>query len=163
MKRFLFFLSLFALIIGASVGCAGTQTLSTPLPLPSSVLATTAPTTAPAATATAVVSPSPQPPAIPSVTPSTQGATATPMTDPQLEKFVNDAKQDLATGANIPPDSITVKSITPQEWPNAALGCPLPGIMYIQVVTQGYIIVLTGGGRDWEYHAGGNRVELCDR
>lgn len=88
---------------------------------------------------------------------------ATPMTDPQLLKLANDAKADLSTNANLPVASIAVKSVTPQEWTNAALGCPRPGIFYIQVLTQGYIIVLTGGGRDWEYHAGGTRVVLCDR
>jgi hypothetical protein len=71
------------------------------------------------------------------------------------------AVADLAQRLGIAPDAISVISIEPVEWPDASLGCAKPGMMYAQVVTPGYRIVLEAGGKTYEYHTGGGQVATC--
>ena len=39
------------------------------------------------------------------------------------------------------------------EWPDGSLGCPQPGMAYLQVITPGYKLVLAAGGQEYSYHA----------
>jgi hypothetical protein len=83
------------------------------------------------------------------------------ITDPNLLKLVNDAKADLTTRANVSPDAIRIKSAEAVEWRDSSLGCPMEGMMYTQVITPGYLIVLEAAGKEWNYHASTNRVMYC--
>jgi hypothetical protein len=71
------------------------------------------------------------------------------------------AVADLAQRLGLAPDVISVLSIEPVEWPDASLGCAKPGMMYAQVVTPGYRIVLEAGGKTYEYHTGQGQVVTC--
>ena len=64
------------------------------------------------------------------------------------------ALANLAATLGIAPTAITVKVVEPVDWPDASLGCPQPGMMYAQVITPGYRIVLEVDGQSYEYHAG---------
>ena len=64
------------------------------------------------------------------------------------------AVADLAGQLGIAAEAITVHSVAAVEWPDASLGCPKPGMMYAQVITPGYRIVLEANGQSYEYHAG---------
>jgi hypothetical protein len=47
-------------------------------------------------------------------------------------------------------------------WPDASLGCPLPGMTYAQVLTPGHRVILATGGRTYEYHTDNHdRIILC--
>ena len=47
-------------------------------------------------------------------------------------------------------------------WPDGALGCPQPGMVYTQAAVPGYHIVLEHDGREYDYRAGGTRyLMLC--
>ena len=47
-------------------------------------------------------------------------------------------------------------------WPDGALGCPRPGMVYTQAAVPGYHIVLEHDGREYDYRAGGTRyLMLC--
>ncbi len=61
-------------------------------------------------------------------------------------------KQDLAKRLSVTVDQITVVSSTPTEWPDSSLGCPQPGEAYSQIVTPGYLILLSLGQKQYEYH-----------
>lgn len=87
----------------------------------------------------------------------------TVIADPTLLKLVNEAKADLTTRANVLPDEIKVKSAEAVEWRDASLGCPIPGVMYAQVITPGYLIVLETAGQEWNYHASTTQVMYCDQ
>lgn len=67
----------------------------------------------------------------------------------------------LAQQLGISPDAITVVTIEEVTWPDASLGCPQPGMMYAQVLTPGYRLVLEAAGKTYEYHAGRGRVVSC--
>ncbi|MBI2320970.1 MAG: hypothetical protein HYU88_02455 [Chloroflexi bacterium] len=50
------------------------------------------------------------------------------------------------------------------DWPSTALGCPEPGMVYAQVITPGYRVVLEHGGRQYTYHTDRRqRFVLCAR
>ena len=39
-------------------------------------------------------------------------------------------------------------------WRDSSLGCPTPGISYLQRLTEGFLVVLRVGARRVEYHSG---------
>jgi hypothetical protein len=59
---------------------------------------------------------------------------------------------DLAKKLNISSDQITVISTEPVTWPNGCLGIVLPGVMCTQSLVDGYKIILSANGKQYEYH-----------
>lgn len=78
---------------------------------------------------------------------------------PQL---VEQARADLSRRLGLPAASFEVRRASAVEWPDSSLGCPKPGFMYSQIVTPGYLIVLTTNNREYEYHSDASRVILCE-
>lgn len=77
-------------------------------------------------------------------------------------KLVQAAKDDLAQRLSIKGDSIEVIKAESVQWPDASLGCPKPGMMYAQMVTPGYQIILSVGGEEYDYHGSALEVFLCE-
>jgi len=71
------------------------------------------------------------------------------------------AREDLAQRLGVSVEEIEVQAVEAVEWPDASLGCPQPGMMYAQVITPGYRILLQVGGKTYEYHSDRKRVILC--
>ncbi len=47
-------------------------------------------------------------------------------------------------------------------WPDSSLGCPRPGMAYMQVLVDGLLLVLQARGRQYQFHAGANgRYFFC--
>lgn len=78
--------------------------------------------------------------------------------DPVLESA---ARRDLAQRLGIAATVVTVRSVESVDWPDASLGCPQPGMMYAQVITPGYRIVLEADGQRYEYHGSTGNVIFC--
>lgn len=151
MRRFIFF-SVLMLFTSAGLGCAPAT--------PPAAQPTTAPGISPLPTHIVVTLPSPGVPT-PAAKPTPEGGTVT--VDETLTGLVDEAKADLATRANVPPDAITVQSAEPVEWRDSSLGCPTEGQMYAQVITPGYLIVLEANGKEYNYHASRDRVMWCSK
>lgn len=79
------------------------------------------------------------------------------------EALVLAAKAELAKRLDRPEDEIEVVLVEAREWSDASLGCPQPGMMYAQVVTPGYQIILSAKGETYDYRATSNRVVLCEQ
>ena len=80
------------------------------------------------------------------------------------EPAVERAREDLADRKGIDEEQITVVSVEAANWPDTSLGCPEPGMMYAQVITPGYRILLSYGGKTYEYHSDrGDRVVHCEQ
>jgi hypothetical protein len=79
------------------------------------------------------------------------------------EQLVDTAKEDLAERLDVPVREIQMVSADYVEWPDASLGCPQPGMMYAQVITPGYRIILSASGQNYEYHTSLRGVTLCER
>lgn len=86
------------------------------------------------------------------------GASQTPAPKPQELAVAALAKQ-----LSLSPAAITVRSVESVDWPDASLGCPQPEMMYAQVITPGYRIILEAKGKSYEYHAGTGSVILCNK
>lgn len=83
--------------------------------------------------------------------------------EPQPRGAVGDAVDDLAHRLGVDPSDITVVSSEEVTWRDGSLGCPRPGMMYTQVLTNGSRVVLESDGKRYEYHAGGRRSAfLCE-
>lgn len=80
------------------------------------------------------------------------------------EQLVAAAVADLAERLGVATEAITLVSDEAKTWPDSSAGCPQPGMMYAQVLTEGSRIVLEHGGRRYDYHqAGGRPPFLCQR
>lgn len=67
-----------------------------------------------------------------------------------------------ATGADM--STATIVEAEAVEWSDGALGCPEPDLMYIQVITPGYRIVIDVGGEEYDVRTNddGSVARLCD-
>ena len=63
---------------------------------------------------------------------------------------------ELAAEIGVAADAITLTEIEAVDWPDASLGCPQPDMMYAQVITSGYRIVLEADGTTYDYHTDSN-------
>lgn len=83
--------------------------------------------------------------------------------DPGLSPYIRVATADLAERLAVDPSTITAVSGVLVVWPNAALGCPQPGMQYAQVAVDGSVIELRANDRVYRYHTGGDRGPFpCD-
>lgn len=69
------------------------------------------------------------------------------------------AIRDLAAKLGIDECDILVAESGVATWPDASLGIPEKGIMYAQVLTDGFCVVLKAAGRAYEYHFGNGIVK----
>jgi hypothetical protein len=61
-------------------------------------------------------------------------------------------RRDLAQRLNLTETRIILIRAEAVDWPDSSLGCPQPGMMYLQVITPGYRLVLGADGVSAEYH-----------
>jgi hypothetical protein len=81
-----------------------------------------------------------------------------------MEILIEKAKEDLAQRLSIAITQIEFVEAKEVVWPDASMGCPQPGMAYIQVPQDGAMIVLQVEGKAYEYHSGGNRgLFLCEK
>jgi hypothetical protein len=109
--------------------------------------------------------------AVPTVQPETEERTMTPeptaqATQPKkpadAEQVVQLAREDLAQRLDLAPEAIRVVSVEAVDWPDTSLGCPQPRMMYAQVITPGFRVLLEAEGETYEYHADAGRLlVLC--
>ena len=72
------------------------------------------------------------------------------------------AVQAAAAHLGISRDELSVDRVDDQQWPDSSLGCPQPGQLYSQIVTPGFLIVVSAGNKQLEYHTDGRaHVMLC--
>ncbi|MDX1521065.1 MAG: hypothetical protein R3264_05525, partial [Anaerolineae bacterium] len=69
------------------------------------------------------------------------------ITNNTFDEIVADASQ--RTG--VPPSEIEVVSSDPETFNDASLGCPEPGRMYAQVITDGFVVLVDADGVVLDY------------
>ena len=62
-------------------------------------------------------------------------------------------REDAATVAGVDPSSVTLGETTNELFNDGSLGCPKKGYSYIQVLTPGWIVMVSAGPMNLEYHA----------
>jgi hypothetical protein len=81
----------------------------------------------------------------PRVVPSAAG---TPVASSVAATLIAAIAEDLG----VPPETVKVISMEPRNWPDSSLGCPQPDMLYAQIVTPGYLVVVDVSGERIEYH-----------
>lgn len=81
---------------------------------------------------------------------------------PGLQDLIKKAKEDLAIRLSVSVEEISVKEAVKVIWRDSSLGCPQIGMLYAQVLTPGYLILLEYADKDYEYHAAdGPNIIYC--
>lgn len=97
------------------------------------------------------------------VTPEAPPPSRPPAT-PALRKLVEQARVDLAKRLSIDPEHVDFAELETVTWGDSSLGCPQPGMSYLQVLSEGYIVRLRIEKRVYQYHAKvGGRPFLCQK
>lgn len=96
-------------------------------------------------------------PPFPTMSPvGTPSGTPTQVTPAQLQAITADL---VARGVTAPP---TVTSAMAVTWNDSSLGCPKPGMMYSQVITPGFRVLVEADGKPYDYRFGrGDTPTLC--
>lgn len=157
-----------AVLILSIAGCQPTaQDSGEQEPLPSPTEATqpgedaetVAATPTPVETATAPPTAKPEKELAPTKTP-TGDATGSEREAAEMAEL---ARKELSALLLVPVEEIVVRSVEAVDWPGAGLGCPEPDVVYAQVVTPGFRVVLEAKGETYEYHSDqGERVIRCN-
>ena len=71
--------------------------------------------------------------------------------------MVSQAVEDLARRLHISAEKIKVVKFEAVVWPDGSLGCPQPGMYYIQMLVEGYLIQLEYEGTMYAYHGKGSQ------
>jgi len=99
----------------------------------------------------------------PGATPPASATAPALSVQPEAEPLIAAARTDLARRLGVPEGEIVVISVEAVEWRDGSLGCPAPGMAYIQVITPGFRVILQVGGIEYEYHTDARQsVVFCD-
>jgi hypothetical protein len=73
------------------------------------------------------------------------------------------ARQQLADSLGCDSQAIQIVDVEEMEWNDSSLGCPQPGMMYLQVITPGYRVTLEHNGQRYTFHTDRRqRAVRCD-
>jgi hypothetical protein len=77
---------------------------------------------------------------------------------------IDAAVADAAARAGVSLAEVTVVSAESATFPDGGLGCPEPDMMYTQVLTPGYQVVVEAGGQEYDYRASarGGAIRWCE-
>lgn len=78
------------------------------------------------------------------------------------EEAVDKARNDLAQRLNVDPSEISDSSVEDADFPDMALGAAEDDEMSGQMITRGWRIRLSAGGRTHEYRADKNQLRLYE-
>ena len=101
------------------------------------------------------------------VTPqAVEGSTPVEMPAPGVPdpttQLVQRLKIDLAAQINVDISQIESVKVEAVTWPDSSLGCPQPGMMYSQILVDGYRVTLKANAAEFDYHTQGTEeFVLC--
>jgi hypothetical protein len=71
---------------------------------------------------------------------------------------------DAAKHAGVPADQVRVTGVLEKTWSDGSLGCPEPGMNYIQIMIDGFQIFVEAGGRTLDYRTSSRGgYKLCEK
>jgi hypothetical protein len=91
----------------------------------------------------------------PTSTPSSDASSA--VVPAEAAGAVEWAVADLAERLGIAPGQIAIVAVESVQWRDSSLGCPQPGMMYAQVITPGFRVILRAEDEQYEYHSAEGR------
>jgi hypothetical protein len=85
---------------------------------------------------------------------------ATPLTDVERAAALV-AIDTLATKLGVAKEQVFVDTVRAVEWRDSSLGCPKPGVAYLDVMSSGHRVLLRVDGQVHAVHEAGNRAFVC--
>jgi len=85
--------------------------------------------------------------------PVTPGDLSLPVTGEVPASLLEDIRADLAQRSGVTQEAILVIRDQAVTWSDGSLGCPQPGVFYIQALVPGYWVVLQVGEKQYDYRA----------
>jgi len=73
------------------------------------------------------------------------------------------AKQVVAELLSVPVTEVTIVSTRAQEFSDSSLGCPEPGMSYLQALTSGHQVIVEADGRRFDIRVSGGHGKICHR
>ena len=70
----------------------------------------------------------------------------------EAKRVVELAIDDLIQKTGVELKAVRLVSVEAVQWSDASLGCPKPDMVYAQVITPGFLVVLEAMGDEYEYH-----------
>ena len=118
-------------------------------------------TTTPALEITPAVTTAPTAEITPGTTLTATGASA--VASPVAGSVEAKVAQALSKKTGVDTSKLVLTAKDALDWPDSALGCPAPGMMYSQIVTPGFKLIYSDGAKTYEVHTdrSGNRAVLC--
>jgi hypothetical protein len=77
------------------------------------------------------------------------------------DRLMLTARLDLAKRLGVRVPEIQPGGVEPKTFSDASLDCPEAGMQYAQALTDGFVLTLRHGGRDFTYHADAHHVVPC--
>ena len=119
------------------------------------------------ATATTVMATDMSPTTVAATTATTGSETTvagTGSTDGTVQAVVDLAIADLAARLGVGTSAVTVLTAAATTWPDKSIGCPKPGMQYLQVLVDGALVELQASGKTYSYHSGDDgKPVLCEQ
>lgn len=85
---------------------------------------------------------------------------AAPLTDVE-RAAARVAIDTLATELGVAKEQVFVDTVRAVEWRDSSLGCPKPGVAYLDVMSSGHRVLLRVDGHVHAVHEAGNRAFVC--
>lgn len=76
------------------------------------------------------------------------------------ESSIAAARRDLAKRLKVAEDKVAVGSVSEKDFPDMSLGAPESGEMSAQMISTGWKIGLSAGGKNYEYRADKYQLRL---
>lgn len=91
-------------------------------------------------------------------------AAAVAMNEPMSQdQAIRVATEVISKHLNLPVERFTLQQAQAVDWPDSSLGCPQPGMMYMQMITPGFKVMLEAGGEVYPVHVAGSHAVVCVR
>jgi hypothetical protein len=73
------------------------------------------------------------------------------------QRILDPILTEAAAQAKVAQEKLVILRAQPVVWNDGSLGCPEPGMMYIQALVNGYWVVINAGGKTYDFRvdAGG--------
>jgi hypothetical protein len=77
------------------------------------------------------------------------------------EQAIKLAMLALSQSLQLNEKDMVIEKITPVQWADTSLGCPQPGMMYAQMITEGFKIIIKVEDKVYPVHTGAGRAVVC--
>lgn len=85
----------------------------------------------------------------------------TPPVSDVPQSVLDQILDDASDRSGMPQEQLQIVRAEAVTWPDASLGCPEPGVMYIQVLTDGFWVEVSAGDQMLDYRGTGREFRFC--